>query len=94
MTISIIKTKRDGSPQNWGEHLLVGVLAGIACTGLSVVTWFLEAIFRLPESLVLPQIFVVGVVSAMIGLLGSSRITRKLEDYAANAKEDTNDTNK
>lgn len=80
MTISVLKAARDGKPQNWGENLLCGIFSGIACSGLTIMSWLIQKVFNIPTGMEIPAIFVVGVISAFIGMIGTVRIVEYLRN--------------
>lgn len=87
VTISYLKAARDKQPQNWGENLLCGIFAGIACSGLSVVSYFLSLILNIPSSLEIPTILVIGIVSGVIGMLGSHTVVDKIKSKFGKQEE-------
>lgn len=91
-TISILKAIRDGKGHNWGEHLLCGIFAGIACTGLTILTWLIQSIFNVPSGMEIPSTFVVGIASGYIGIMGSREIIRDVRRASKKEKSDDSDS--
>ena len=79
MTISYLKTHKEGRKQNWSENLLCGIFAGIALTGLSIIQYVITRAFGLPEGVTVPTTFVVGVVSGAIAWQGTEGTVRFLK---------------
>ena len=87
MTISFLKSSKDQKPQNWGENILCGIFAGIALTGITVIQFFIDLWFNLPDGMVVPTSLIVGIVSGVIawhGTDGTVKLIRNLKRGSTN----------
>ena len=87
MTISYLKTHKDGRKQNWSENMLCGIFAGIALTGITIIQFLVELWFNLPEGMVIPTSLLVGIVSGVIawhGTDGTVKLIRELRSSKDN----------
>ena len=79
VTISYLKTHKEGRTQNWSENMLCGIFAGIALTGLSLIRYAIVSTFNVPEGITVPTTFIVGVVSGAIAWHGTEGTIRFLK---------------
>lgn len=96
MTISYLKTHKDGRTQNWSENMLCGIFAGIALTGLSLIQYAIVSTFNVPEGITVPTTFIVGVVSGAIawhGTEGTVRFLKSIRGDKHNANTESSDSN-
>lgn len=94
MTISFLKSAKDNKQQNWGENLLCGIFAGIALTGITVIQFFIELWFNLPEGMVIPTSLLVGVVSGVIAWHGTDGTVKLIQNFrgGTNGSKPTEDS--
>lgn len=81
MTISFLKATKDKKEQNWGEHILCGIFAGIALTGITVIKFLLELWFNLPAGFVIPTSFLVGMVAGVIAWHGTDGTIELIKEF-------------
>lgn len=93
MTISYLKTHKDGRAQNWGENMLCGIFAGIALTGLSLVQYAVVSTFNVPAGITVPTTFIVGVVSGAIAWHGTEGTVRFLKSIRGDKHNESSDSN-
>ena len=91
MTISFLKSSKDQKPQNWGENILCGIFAGIALTGVTVIQFFIDLWFNLPEGMIVPTSLIVGIVSGVIAWHGTDGTVKLIRDLK---RRGTNDSDK
>ena len=91
MTISFLKTSKDKHSQNWGENILCGIFAGIALTGITVIQFFINLWFNLPDGMVVPTSLIVGIVSGVIAWHGTEGTINLIRNFK---RGDSNDSNK
>ena len=93
MTISFLKSSKDQKPQNWGENILCGIFAGIALTGITVIQFFIDLWFNLPEGAVIPTSLIVGIVSGVIAWHGTDGTVRLLKSTRGDKHDENSDSN-
>ena len=91
MTISFLKSSKDHKPQNWGENILCGIFAGIALTGITVIQFFIDLWFNLPEGMIVPTSLIVGIVSGVIAWHGTDGTVKLIRNFKRGG---TNDSDK
>lgn len=92
-TISMLKTAKEGKQQNRWENALCGVFAGIALTGLSLIQYVITVTFNLPEDMVIPTTFIVGLVSGAIAWHGTEGTVNFLKGIGGTKREENSDSN-
>ena len=93
MTISFLKSSKDQKPQNWGENILCGIFAGIALTGVTVIQFFIDLWFNLPEGMIVPTSLIVGIVSGVIAWHGTDGTVRLLKSIRGDKHDENSDSN-
>ena len=93
VTISYLKTHKEGRTQNWSENLLCGIFAGIALTGLSLIQYAITSTFNIPEGVTVPTTFVVGVVSGAIAWKGTEGTVRLLKNIRGSKHNESSNSN-
>ena len=93
MTISFLKSSKDQKPQNWGENILCGIFAGIALTGITVIQFFIDLWFNLPDGMVVPTSLIVGIVSGVIAWHGTDGTVRLLKSIRGDKPDENSDSN-
>ena len=93
VTISYLKTHKDGRKQNWSENMLCGIFAGIALTGLSLIQYAIISTFNVPEGITVPTTFIVGVVSGVIAWHGTEGTVRFLKSIRGDKHNESRDSN-
>jgi len=93
VTISYLKTHKEKRKQNWGENLLCGIFAGIALTGLSLIQYVITQTFNIPEGVIVPAAFVVGVVAGAIAWYGTEGTVRFLKSIRGDKQNESRDSN-
>ena len=89
MTISFLKTSKDKHNQNWGENILCGIFAGIALTGVTVIQFFIELWFNLPDGMVVPTSLIVGIVSGVIAWHGTEGTINLIRNFRSGGSDDS-----
>lgn len=79
MTISILKTAKEGRKQNISESILCGIFAAIALTGVGIITHLATLVFNIPEGVSIPPEFVTGFVGGLLGWYGTDRTIELLK---------------
>lgn len=92
-TISMLKTAKEGKQQNRWENILCGVFAGIALTGLSLIQYVITVTFNLPEDMVVPTTFIVGLVSGAIAWHGTEGTVNFLKGIRGTKREENSGSN-
>ena len=93
MTISFLKSTKDQRPQNWGENILCGIFAGIALTGITLIQFFIDLWFNLPEGVVVPTSLIVGIVSGVIAWHGTDGTVQLLKSIRGDKHDESSDSN-
>ena len=93
MTISFLKASKDGKKQNWGENILCGIFAGIALTGITVIQFFIELWFNLPDGMVIPTSLLVGIVSGVIAWHGTDGTVKLIRELRSSKDDSDSNSN-
>ena len=95
VTISYLKTRKEGREQNWSENLLCGIFAGIALTGVSIIQKLVVLAFPYLAGIIIPTELVVGMVAGIIawhGTDGTIKLISKFKRGKDNGSKPTEDS--